>query len=104
MEKKVNENMELVEEKEIVKTESEVKSVKLFIERKSFIGNSGDTYWSYVLKGKVLDRDVTVNFVPKDKGGYLPLDIVFSISPKVELFIGEGSMSDIKGKITKYYK
>lgn len=86
MEKKenVNENVK-VEEKE---------TVKLFVEREKFTGNDGKEYYSYFLKGKVRGRDVRVDFAPKDKGGYEPLDIVFDVQDKAELTIGKEEMVD----------
>ncbi len=88
MEKKenvnVNENVK-VEEKE---------TAKLFVEREKFTGNDGKEYYSYFLKGKVRGRDVRVDFAPKDKGGYEPLDIVFDVQDKAELTIGKEEMVD----------
>lgn len=88
MEKKenvnVNENVK-VEEKE---------TAKLFVEREKFTGNDGKEYYSYFLKGKVRGRDVRVDFAPKDKGGYEPLDIVFDVQDKAELIIGKEEMVD----------
>lgn len=88
MEKKenvnVNENVK-VEEKE---------TVKLFVEREKFTGNDGKEYYSYFLKGKVRGREVRVDFAPKDKGGYEPLDIVFDVQDKAELIIGKEEMVD----------
>ena len=77
--------------------------VKLYVERESFTGNDGKEYWSYQLKGKVRGRDVRVDFAPKDKGGYEPLDILFDVQPKAELIIAEDEMVDnVTGKKTKY--
>lgn len=88
MEKKenvnVNENVK-VEEKE---------TVKLFVEREKFTGNDGKEYYSYFLKGNVRGREVRVDFAPKDKGGYEPLDIVFDVQDKAELIIGKEEMVD----------
>lgn len=101
--KKVNE----VEVKENANTEVEQKEVKadktLYLERESFVANNGEQYWSYLLKGKIRQRDVKVDFAPKDKGGYEPLDIVFEISDKAELVMIEETMTDaVTGKRTKY--
>lgn len=86
MEKKENVNINVkVEEKE---------TVKLFVEREKFTGNDGKEYYSYFLKGKVRGRDVRVDFAPKDKGGYEPLDIVFDVQDKAELTIGKEEMVD----------
>ena len=92
-------------EKEVVTNEVEVKELKtknkLFLERVMFTGNDGKEYYSYLLKGKVRDRDVKVDFAPKDKGGYEVLDIVFEVGA-VELVIAEETMTNQDGKKTKY--
>lgn len=106
MEKKVNENtnvnVNVTENKENVQVTEE--RVRLFVERESFVGSNGEQYWAYVTKGQVRGRDVKIDFCPKDKGGYEPLDIVFSISPeaKAELIMCNETMTDANGKVTKY--
>lgn len=84
--------------------ESKVNNVNngLVLERESFKGNDGKDYFSYFLKGKVRNRDVKVDFAPKDKGGYEPLDIIFDVNPKAELVMSEETMVDTNGKETKY--
>lgn len=107
MEKKNNEIVNETEIKEIAQTDVQVveqqeQALKLFVERESFIGNDGKQYWAYVLKGQVRGRDVKVDFAPKDKGGYEPLDIVFSIDTKAELVMTTETMTDANGKKTSY--
>lgn len=74
----------------------------LILERESFKGNDGKDYFSYFLKGKIRNRDVKVDFAPKDKGGYEPLDIIFDVNPKAELIMSEETMVDSNGKETRY--
>ena len=63
----------------------------------------GRDYFAYCVRGNVRGREVKADFVPKDNGGYEPLDIVFDVSPKAELFMEEReSESDKTGKVTKY--
>lgn len=63
----------------------------------------GRDYFAYCVRGTVRGRAVKADFTPKDFGGYEPLDIVFDVSPKAELFMEEReSESDKTGKITKY--
>lgn len=77
--------------------------IVLKVVRESFIGTNKEKYWSYMTKGKVRDRDIRVDFAPKDKGGYEPLDIVFDVSPNVDLIMTEEEMTNEKtGKTTKY--
>ena len=107
MEKKI-ENVNVNEIKETAQADVQVieqveeKGLKLFVERESFIGNDGKQYWAYVLKGQVRGRDVKVDFAPKDKGGYEPLDIVFMVSDKAELVMTTETMTDANGKKTSY--
>ena len=92
-------------EKKVNVTETknvEVKENKIYVERESFKGNDGKEYWSYLLKGKVRGRDVKVDFAPKDKGGYEPLDILFDVQPKAELLMSKEEMTDSAGNKTKY--
>lgn len=99
------ENKEVKEVKEIKGTEKvEVKQEEknLVVERESFIASNGEQYWAYLVKGKVRGRDVKVDFSPKDKGGYEPLDIVFDVSPTAELIMTDEEMTDNNGKTTKY--
>lgn len=107
MEKKNNEIVNETEIKENAQADVQVveqqeQALKLFVERESFIGNDGKQYWAYVLKGQVRGRDVKVDFAPKDKGGYEPLDIVFSIDTKAELVMTTEKMTDANGKTTTY--
>lgn len=88
--------------KETAKKENTVEERKLFVERESFKGNDGKDYWAYIVKGQVRGRDVKVDFAPKDKGGYEPLDIVFDVSPKAELVMTDEEMTDANGKVTKF--
>lgn len=100
MEKKINEN---VKEEIKANVESEEKEIKLFVEREGFKGNDGNDYWAYILKGQVRGRDIKVDFAPKDKGGYEPLDIVFDVSSKAELIMTDEEMkNETTGKVTKY--
>ena len=107
MEKKINENANVNEIKEIAQEDVQIeqveeKGLKLFVERESFIGNDGKQYWAYVLKGDVRGRAVKVDFAPKDKGGYEPLDIVFMVSDKAELVMTTETMTDANGKKQSY--
>ena len=72
------------------------------VERESFEGGDGREFWSYIVKGKIRGRDVKVDFMPKDKGGYEPLDIVFDVNPTAELIMSEEEMTNDNGKTTKY--
>lgn len=64
----------------------------------------GRLYFAYVLFGKLRGRPVKVDFSPKDKGGYQPLDLVFDVSPKAELLINEVTqeINGTKNKRTVY--
>ncbi len=64
----------------------------------------GRLYFAYLLRGKLRNRSVKVDFSPKDKGGYELLDLVFEVSPKAELFITEvvEERNGVKQKRTVY--
>ena len=107
MEKKNNEIVNETEIKGNVQADVQVveqqeQALKLFVERESFVGNDGKQYWAYVLKGDVRGRAVKVDFAPKDKGGYEPLDIVFMVSDKAELIMTKETMTDANGTKTSY--
>ena len=107
MEKKNNEMVNETEIKGNVQADVQVveqqeQALKLFVERESFVGNDGKQYWAYVLKGDVRGRAVKVDFAPKDKGGYEPLDIVFMVSDKAELIMTKETMTDANGTKTSY--
>ena len=74
----------------------------LVLEREQFKGDDGQKYWSYLVRGKARGRDVKVDFQPKDKGGYEPLDIVFNGEKTAELVMREEVMTDDSGRKTKY--
>lgn len=71
---------------------------------KQLVTNDGRLYFAYILKGKLRGRDIKVDFSPKDKGGYLPLDLVFDVSSKAELLISEvvSEMNGVKSRRTVY--
>lgn len=93
-------------EKKVNVKASEIKTENGFpvyeITREKFAGNDGKEYWSYLVRGKARGRDTKVDFIPKDKGGYEPLDIIFEGNSKVELVMREESMSDENGRKSKY--
>ena len=59
--------------------------------------NTGRLYFSYRLYGKLRGREVSVDFSPKDKGGYVPLDFVFDVKPEAELDITD-EVTEFNGK------
>ncbi len=74
----------------------------LTLEREQYNGNDGKQYWSYFVRGKVRGRDIKVDFVPKDTGGYELLDIVFDVKPTATLIMTDETMTDANGKKTNY--
>lgn len=70
--------------------------------RESFDGKDDKKYWAHMVKGVVRGREIKVDFVPKDIGGYEPLDIVFDIQDKAELIIGNEQITDSFGNKTSY--
>lgn len=103
MEKKVNENVNEIKESESEKVEviKEVKT-KMFIERESFIGSDNKKYWSYFLPVEILKKNKKIRFVPKDRGGYEVIDLLFELSNNAELIITDNVMKDDNGRKTRY--
>ena len=86
-----------------IQVSEETPAVKqLFVERVKNVAKDGKEYWNYITKGKALGRDIRVDFMPKDKGGYEVLDILFSLQDKAKLVVGEESSTDVNGKTTRY--
>ena len=59
-----------------------------------YVPADGRLYFKYKLFGTLRGRRIMVDFSPKDKGGYTPLDIVFDIAPSAEL--------DISNEVTEF--
>ena len=59
-----------------------------------YVTGDGRLYFMYKLRGKLRGRNVAVDFSPKDKGGYVPLDLVFDVNPEAEL--------DITDEVTEF--
>ena len=62
-----------------------------------YVTSDGRLYFKYKLSGNLRGRRVFVDFSPKDKGGYTPLDIVFDIAPSAELDISD-EVTEFNGK------
>lgn len=75
---------------------------RLLLMRKEFESKDGKKMFSYLVKGKAYNRDISADFIAKDNGGYEVLDILFSVSDKVELVIRDEEMETDDRKIMKY--
>ena len=83
--------------------QQQVEQKQLFVERSKNLASDGKEYWNYFVKGRALGRDIRVDFIPKDKGGYEVLEILFSLQDKARLVIGEESTTDsVTGKVSRY--
>lgn len=69
---------------------------------KQLVTKDGRLYFAYVVRGVVRGRAVKVDFAPKDKGGYEPLDILFDVSSKAELIMTDEVMTNDDGTKTPY--
>ena len=67
----------------------------IFVERETFERDE-KTYFSYFIKGNVRGKDIRVQVVPLDNGGYVVLDIVFGGAEKAELFLTPYEIKDEK--------
>ena len=101
----------MANERKVTESVTEIKNGNLLVVREPILDKNGKqkktddgrAYYSYLVRGKVRGRDVKIDFEPKDKGGYEPLDIVFDVSPKAELIMKEEEItSDVTGK-TNFY-
>ncbi len=68
---------------------------------KQMVTKDGRLYFAYVVRGMIRGQEKKVDFVPKDIGGYEPLDILFDVAPKVELTINEEEMPNADGTKTR---
>ena len=73
----------------------------LVVERETFESNGREMYGYYVA-GKVRGRDVKVDLVAKDQGGYEILDIIFDIKPTADLILHDEEMTNDDGSKMKY--
>lgn len=69
---------------------------------KQLVTKDGRLYFAYTVRGIVRGQEKKVDFVPKDMGGYEPLDILFDIAPKAELTMSDEEMTDNNGRKTRY--
>lgn len=90
-----------VNEEVIDKTDIKETAKKFYLSRKTFSLN-GEQYYSYGVDGTLRGRKVRADFIPKDKGGYEVLDIVFDTVDKVELVVGEETMQGNDGTKSRY--
>ena len=67
-EKKTAQEVQEVTANEAV-TENEI-ATSFELTREQFDGKNKEKYWSYAIHGKVRGRDVKVDFVAYDQGGY----------------------------------
>lgn len=69
---------------------------------KQLVTKDGRLYYAYIVRGNVRGQEKKVDFVPKDQGGYEPLDILFDIAPKAELVMSDEVMTNADGSKTSY--
>ena len=83
-------------------TENEI-ATSFELTREQFDGKNKEKYWSYAIHGKVRGRDVKVDFVAYDQGGYEVLDIIFDVKSTAELVITDGEMTNQDtGEVVKF--
>ena len=78
------------------------KEAKFVLEREIFVTKDKREMYGYFVRGNVHGKDYKADFLAKDQGGYELLDLMFSISPTVELVMWEEKMTDDKGNVTPY--
>lgn len=116
---KENQEVKAVETNETITNEAvnatEVNGRIFPVTRKPFTGKDGKEYWGYIVKGTVVrvqnkkrfEKEVEVNFVAKDQGGYEVLDIIFFETDEAELLMRDETMTNDKtgekSTYTAYY-
>ncbi len=59
-------------------------------------------YYAYIVRGNIRGQAKKIDFAPKDKGGYEPLDIIFDQTDKAELIMSDEVMENSDGTKTPY--
>lgn len=59
----------------------------LIVERETFKAKDKREMYGYFVRGKARGREIKVDFVAKDQGGYETLELIFDINPTAELLI-----------------
>lgn len=76
---------------------------KMFVERETYTGKDGNTYFTYFIKGVIRGKAVKIQIAPPNKdtdfGGYTVLDIVFGDSNVAELVVTPYEMKDESGNV-----
>lgn len=100
-----------VETSEQVINATATDEIKLPVVRQPFTGKDGKEYWSYVVKGNIVrvkngkrfEKEVTVDFVAKDQGGYEVLDLIFFGTDEATLVMHDETMiNDKTGEVLTY--
>ena len=103
-----NEVVERVDEDVVVEVGE---SNEFEVHRKPFVTSEGKEYWGYYVEGTIvrekngkrMQKDVTVDFVAKDSGGYEVLDLIFFSSDIAKLVMHEEKMTNERtGKVSRY--
>lgn len=103
-----NEVVERVDEDVVVEVGE---SNEFDVHRKPFVTSEGKEYWGYYVEGTIvrkkngkrMQKDITVDFVAKDSGGYEVLDLIFFSSDIAKLVMREGKMTNERtGKVSRY--
>lgn len=98
------------ETKKTANVVTETQNGNLVMVREPIIGKDGKQlktkdgrpYFAYIVRGNVRGQEKKVDFAPKDKGGYEPLDVLFDMSDKVELTMSDEVMTNDDGTKTPY--
>ena len=75
----------------------------LIVRRETFTAKKDKReMYGYFVSGKYRGREIKVDFVADDQGGYETLDLIFSIAPTAELLITEAEMTNDDGSKMAY--
>lgn len=103
-----NEVVERVDEDVVVEVGE---SNEFDVHRKPFVTSEGKEYLGYYVEGTIvrekngkrMQKDITVDFVAKDSGGYEVLNLIFFSSDTAKLVMHEEKMTNERtGKVSRY--
>ncbi len=86
----------------VVESKANTTENLLILYREQFETKDGRELYNYILKGKFKGRDVKVDFIAHDQGGYEVLDMVFELNNTAELVIKEDTMVDANGEVKPF--
>ena len=95
------ETVEVAQVNEDVTETVESVQLPIYVERTA-VHSNGKKLYNYVVKGKMLNREIKADLIASDVGGYEILDIAFGVESKMLLGIERSVRTDALGKAVRY--